>query len=159
MLSIAPVRSAGGAANYFAKDDYYTGEHASEMSEWGGEGASALGLSGDVGKVPFETLLNGALPDGTVVNAHEHRRAGIDLTFSMPKSASVLAYVAGDERLLTAHRTAVRQTMTWWKRPSPRRAPTITIAMAMRCAPAILSMRCSSTTRAASSIRRRISMS
>ncbi len=113
MLSIAPVRSAGGAASYFAKDDYYTGEHASEMSAWGGEGASALGLSGDVGKASFETLLNGALPDGTIVNAHEHRRAGIDLTFSMPKSASVLAYVAGDERLLAAHRTAVRQTMTW----------------------------------------------
>lgn len=116
MLSVAPVRSAGGAASYFAKDDYYTGEHASEMSEWGGEGASALGLSGDVGKVPFETLLNGALPDGTIVNAHEHRRAGIDLTFSMPKSASVLAYVAGDERLLAAHRTAVRQTMAWVER-------------------------------------------
>lgn len=113
MLSVAPVRSAGGAASYFAKDDFYTGEHASEMSEWGGEGASALGLSGEVGQGAFETLLNGALPDGTVVNAHEHRRAGIDLTFSMPKSASVLAYVAGDERLLAAHRTAVRQTMAW----------------------------------------------
>jgi conjugative relaxase-like TrwC/TraI family protein len=31
----------------------------------------------------------------------------------MPKSASVLAYVAGDERLLTAHMQAVRQTMGW----------------------------------------------
>lgn len=113
MLSVAPVRSAGGAASYFAKDDYYTGEHASEMSEWGGEGAAALGLDGEVGKATFETLLNGALPDGTVVNAHEHRRAGIDLTFSMPKSASVLAYVAGDQRLLAAHRLAVRQTMAW----------------------------------------------
>lgn len=113
MLSVAPVRSAGGAASYFAKDDYYTGEHASEMSEWGGEGAAALGLEGEVGKAAFETLLNGALPDGSVVNAHEHRRAGIDLTFSMPKSASVLAYVAGDERLLAAHRAAVRQTMAW----------------------------------------------
>jgi conjugative relaxase-like TrwC/TraI family protein len=116
MLSVAPVRSAGGAASYFAKDDYYTGEHASEMSEWGGEGAAALGLAGEVGKATFETLLNGALPDGTVVNAHEHRRAGIDLTFSMPKSASVLAYVAGDERLLAAHRLAVRQTMAWAER-------------------------------------------
>jgi conjugative relaxase-like TrwC/TraI family protein len=31
----------------------------------------------------------------------------------MPKSASVLAYVAGDERLLAAHMQAVRQTMGW----------------------------------------------
>ena len=42
MLSVAPVRSAGGAADYFAKDDYYTGEHASEVSAWGGRGAAEL---------------------------------------------------------------------------------------------------------------------
>jgi hypothetical protein len=35
VLSVASVRSAGGAANYFAKDDYYVGEHASEVSGWG----------------------------------------------------------------------------------------------------------------------------
>jgi hypothetical protein len=38
VLSVASVRSAGGAANYFAKDDYYVGEHASEVSGWGGRG-------------------------------------------------------------------------------------------------------------------------
>ena len=29
MLSIASVKSASGAAQYFAKDDYYTAEHSS----------------------------------------------------------------------------------------------------------------------------------
>jgi hypothetical protein len=48
VLSVASVRSAGGAANYFAKDDYYVGEHASEVSGWGGQGAVELGLSGEV---------------------------------------------------------------------------------------------------------------
>lgn len=116
MLSIAPVRSAGGAADYFAKDDYYTGEHASEVSAWGGRGAAELGLVGEVEKQVFEDLLNGRLPDGEQVGDPERRRAGIDLTFSMPKSASVLAYVAGDERLLDAHLQAVRQTMGWVER-------------------------------------------
>lgn len=113
MLSVASVRSAGGAANYFAKDDYYVGEHASEVSGWGGNGAAELGLSGEVEKKVFEDLLKGRLPDGEQVGDPERRRAGIDLTFSMPKSASVLAYVAGDERLLSAHMQAVRQTMGW----------------------------------------------
>ena len=113
MLSVASVRSAGGAATYFAKDDYYTGEHASEVSGWGGQGATELGLSGEVEKQVFENLLKGKLPDGEQIGDPERRRAGIDLTFSMPKSASVLAYVAGDDRLLAAHMAAVRQTMGW----------------------------------------------
>lgn len=113
MLSVASVRSAGGAANYFAKDDYYVGEHASEVSGWGGRGAAELDLSGEVEKQVFEDLLKGKLPDGEQIGNPERRRAGIDLTFSMPKSASVLAYVAGDERLLAAHMQAVRQTMGW----------------------------------------------
>ena len=113
MLSVAPVRSAGGAASYFAKDDYYVGEHASEVSAWGGAGATELGLAGEVDKAIFENLLKGKLPDGEQVGDPERRRAGLDLTFSMPKSASVLAYVAGDERLLAAHMQSVRETMAW----------------------------------------------
>ena len=113
MLSVASVRSAGGAATYFAKDDYYVGEHASEVSGWGGLGAAEMGLAGEVEKQVFEDILKGKLPDGEQVGDPDRRRAGIDLTFSSPKSVSVLAYVAGDERLLAAHMTAVRQTMGW----------------------------------------------
>jgi conjugative relaxase-like TrwC/TraI family protein len=116
MHSVASVRSAAGAANYFAKDDYYTGEHSSEATEWGGKGAEALGLSGEISKQAFEKLLNGKLPDGTEVNQSANRRAGIDLTFSMPKSASIMAYVAGDTRILTAHMAAVKSTMAWVER-------------------------------------------
>ena len=113
MLSVAAVRSASGAANYFAKDDYYTVEGSSEISAWGGKGAETLGLSGEVSKDPFEAILNGVLPSGEGVAQVENRRAGLDLTFSMPKSASVMAYVAGDKRVLAANMTAVRQTMAW----------------------------------------------
>lgn len=34
MLSVASVKSASGAAQYFAKDDYYTAEHSSEATAW-----------------------------------------------------------------------------------------------------------------------------
>ena len=113
MHSIASVGSAGGAAQYFAKDDYYLGEGPGELSEWGGKGAAELGLDGEVKRADFENLLNSILPDGTLVNGAENKSHGLDLTFSLPKSASVLALVAGDSRILEAHRAAVTATMVW----------------------------------------------
>ncbi|MBN8847356.1 MULTISPECIES: MobF family relaxase [unclassified Sphingomonas] len=113
MLSVASVRSASGAASYFAKDDYYTGEQTSEASLWDGAGAASLGLDGEVDAKVFEGILNGVLPDGEAVGQVDNRQAGVDMTFSLPKSASVLAYVAGDQRILAANMTAVRATMRW----------------------------------------------
>lgn len=66
MLSVASVRSAAGSAQYFAKDDYYTAEHSSEATAWGGRGAEALGLRGEVSKEQFERILNGIQPDSTL---------------------------------------------------------------------------------------------
>lgn len=157
MLSIAAVRSAGGAAGYFAKDNYYTLEESSEASSWAGEGSADLGLSGDVGKEGFEKILNGELPDGEKVGQVENRRPGLDMTFSMPKSASVMAYIAGDKRILAAHMEAVKATMSWVERTSPRAAK-ISTGARCRSARVISSMLYSSTTRAARSTRRAISM-
>ena len=113
MLSVASVGSSSGAANYFAKDDYYAGEHASEASAWGGAGSVSLGLTGEVNKETFQNILNGVQPNGDKVGQVENRQSGVDLTFSMSKSASVMAYVGGDERILAAHMTAVQATMKW----------------------------------------------
>lgn len=117
MHSIASVRSAAGAANYFAKDDfsdnYYTADGSSEVSAWGGEGAESLGLTGEVAREDFEKTLSGFLPSGEGVAQVENRRNGIDLTFSVPKSVSVMAYIAGDKRVLTANMAAVQKTMAW----------------------------------------------
>ena len=112
MHSIAAVRSSGGAADYFANDNYYTAQESAEAGVWAGEGARALGLEGTVGRDAFEAILNGHLPDGEKVGQVEGRRLGLDLTFSMPKSASVLALVSGDRRILDAHMAAVRSTMS-----------------------------------------------
>lgn len=39
------------------------------------------------------------------------RRAGYDATFNAPKSVSIQVFLAGDDRLLTAHETAVREAL------------------------------------------------
>ena len=94
MLSVASVRSAGGAAAYFAADNYYTREQG--QGEWFGKGAEALGLSGRIDARQFEAVLRGELPDGSRVGREGIHRAGIDLTFSIPKSWS------GDLRVMKA---------------------------------------------------------
>ena len=121
MLSIATVKSASGAAKYFTKDDYvagdyYTDEKAGDVSVWGGEGSAAAGLTGVVSEEAFAKALHGELPSGEKVDQRQGRRPGYDLTFSAPKSVSVMAYVAGDKRILGpdgAHTKAVQQTMAW----------------------------------------------
>ncbi len=116
MHSIASVRSSGGAANYFAADNYYTLDENAEAGVWGGKGADAAGLSGPVEKEAFEKVLNGELPSGEKVGQVENRRLGIDMTFSMPKSASILSLVSGDKRILDANMRAVVKTMQYAER-------------------------------------------
>ena len=112
-VSIGAVHSAGGAATYFASDNYYTAEQAEMTSGWAGEGAKLAGLEGTVEAAVFEKVLNGQLPNGHQVGDPETRDHGRDFTFSMPKSASLLAYVSGDKRILAAHMEAVKETMAW----------------------------------------------
>ena len=114
MLSVANVRTAGGAANYFAADNYYTRADADRSGEWLGKGAQKLGLEGQVEARQFEAVLKGLLPDGSRVGSDNRvHRAGTDLTFSMPKSWSLLALVGGDKRILDAYAAAVRETLAW----------------------------------------------
>lgn len=112
MHSIAAVSSASGAASYFTNDNYYTEDNA-EPGVWHGEGAARLGLTGDVDKDTFENLLNGILPNGEQVGDAKNRRLGLDLTFSAPKSVSIMALVAGDTRLIEAHKEAVKATLAY----------------------------------------------
>lgn len=112
MLSLAPV-SAHQGQTYYAQENYYTQNRTVENSQWQGIGAQRLGLRGNIAAREFQTLLEGFAPrskqklngDGDT-SAAEHR-AGIDLTFSAPKSVSLAAFVGHDERLEVAHRQAV----------------------------------------------------
>jgi len=107
------------AASYYEADDYYTGD-AKAPSRWHGQGAGALGLSGEVDPDTFAKMLRGELPGGTVLgttrNGVREHKLGWDLTFSAPKSVSVLALVAGDRRLLDAHNRAVARALDYAER-------------------------------------------
>lgn len=108
MMSIGSI--AGGGAGYYAdKDNYYFLGNLD--SRWMGEGAKALGLEGNVNEQVLDALIAGRLPNGeslerieSGINTH---RSGYDLTFSAPKSVSIMVVVNGDERLLAAHNLAV----------------------------------------------------
>ena len=114
MLSVANVRSPSAAASYFAADNYYTGADADRSGTWVGEGAERLGLEGRVNAEQFDALLRGELPGGIQVgNAGQAHRPGTDLTFSLPKSWSLLALVGGDQRIIDAYREAVIETLRW----------------------------------------------
>jgi len=105
MLSVANVRSAGGAASYFAHDNYYAKADADRSGVWLGKGAERLGLTGAVEARAFEAILRGELPGGGRIGREgAAHRAGTDLTFSLPKSWSLLALVGKDERIIAAYR-------------------------------------------------------
>ncbi|EOT9504443.1 conjugal transfer pilus acetylase TraX [Escherichia coli] len=110
MMSIAQVRSAGSAGNYYTdKDNYYV---LGSMGErWAGRGAEQLELQGSVDKDVFTRLLEGRLPDGAdlsrMQDGSNKHRPGYDLTFSAPKSVSMMAMLGGDKRLIEAHNQAV----------------------------------------------------
>jgi conjugative relaxase-like TrwC/TraI family protein len=114
MLSVANVRSASAAASYFAADNYYARADADRSGQWLGKGADLLGLKGEVETAAFDALLRGELPDGSSVgNPGQKHRAGTDLTFSLPKSWSLLALVGKDQRIIEAYREAVIETLAW----------------------------------------------
>lgn len=112
---MAALSGAGAAAGYYTKDNYYTAADASETSQWEGQGAAEAGLSGNVGIDDFKSILEGRLPDGSAIPTGRNgvHTAGMDMTFSAPKSVSLLAYIGGDQRLLAANLSAVKSTLAY----------------------------------------------
>lgn len=122
MISMNNVASPSKALHYFNKDNYYTQDEGLEKSEWFGQGAVELGLSGQIKRQDFFDILSGKV-DGQklgkfVVNEKtgerewEHR-PGTDVTFSAPKSVSLLAEVVGNREVREAHEAAVKKALTY----------------------------------------------
>jgi conjugative relaxase-like TrwC/TraI family protein len=116
VATIFALKSAAAAASYYENDDYYS-EKGDAPSEWFGKGAAQQGLSGDVDRAAFVQALDGITADGeqlgTMREGELQHRAGWDMTFSAPKSVSIMAEVAGDRRLIAAHDTAVRAALSY----------------------------------------------
>ncbi|MEM9098087.1 MAG: MobF family relaxase [Pseudomonadota bacterium] len=115
MLSIGQVSGAGGASRYFTADNYYSSGEFSP-SEWLGQGAEAGGLAGAVEADAFKAVLEGHVPESEQQLGYEkegiwRHQEGWDLTFSAPKSVSLLSLVGGDLRIRDAHDKAVAATI------------------------------------------------
>ena len=110
VASVSALSSASQAASYYEADDYYA-EGGMAPSEWFGEAAEKLGLSGEVDREKFAELLEGRIAGqqlGTTRDGKVEHRPGWDITLSAPKSVSIMAEVAGDKRLIKAHGAAVK---------------------------------------------------
>lgn len=116
MFNVTSLTSAAGTAEYLTQDNYYL-ESGQASSRYVGKGAEALGLTDkSVTSEALTKLLTGELPDGQQVGRVGEHHPGWDATFSAPKSVSVQALVAGDERILTAHDAAVKTALEHYER-------------------------------------------
>ena len=125
MLSIGTL--AAGQQQYYERqvaqghDDYYSGR-GEAPGEWRGSGASSLGLQGPVAAERFNALIAGVNPADPQLEQLLRDRPGApqvaayDLTFSAPKSVSVLFAVADEStsrQLVDAHEAAVTGALAY----------------------------------------------
>jgi conjugative relaxase-like TrwC/TraI family protein len=125
VLSVGKV--GAHSADYYARQvaasaaDYYLG-HGEAAGYWFGAGADRLGLTGEVTEEQLRRLIMGDHP-GSGIRLLDRmpakRRPGFDITFSAPKSASVL-YALGDDAtrraIRGAHDAAVADAMAYLER-------------------------------------------
>jgi conjugative relaxase-like TrwC/TraI family protein len=127
VVSIGKLGGGPGAERYYTdavargQEDYYSGDGEAE-GEWFGAGAQQLGLAGAVDEDDFSALLRGTSPrSGTRLRSEPTARSviGFDITFSAPKSVSVL-YGIAESRIARAtrdaHDEAVRQALGYLER-------------------------------------------
>jgi conjugative relaxase-like TrwC/TraI family protein len=128
MLSLWKLR-VGAESYYLAQvarglDDYYTG-NGEVAGVWAGHAAPGMGLAGEVTGEDLRALLAGLRPgtgltaNGERLRPNRRRVPGFDLTFSVPKSVSVL-WALGDPRVqhdvVESGEAAVAGALGWLER-------------------------------------------
>jgi Ti-type conjugative transfer relaxase TraA len=126
VLSIGKLVS--GAERYYlsvvaaGREEYYTGS-GEAPGVWIGEGAERLGLGGEVEPEHLRMVLEGASPlDGAQLVPRRlaaGRVAGFDLTFSAPKSVSLLYGLGSDDvadAVRSSHDAASRDALRYLER-------------------------------------------
>ena len=125
MLTIRAMSDGKGySARHLEHNDYFA-EGERVTGEWYGRGAAMLELNGAVTPKQFEAIRQGLDPqseeylrvrrsadretsDGRTL---AQGRSLYDFTFSAPKSVSVMAILGEDQRLITAHKSAIAEAL------------------------------------------------
>ncbi len=96
MLRIVAHKSAAAALKYYSevlsRGDYYV-QGQEVVGKWHGQGAKLLGLKGEVTREAFTALVENRHPETgkrLTPRTKVERRVGYDLTFSVPKSVSIM---------------------------------------------------------------------
>lgn len=136
MLRVAKVRAGGHA--YYLEVAGATGTGIEAPGRWMGSGAPPMAMSGRVGADELAAVLAGEHPrTGEVLGTarSQVRVAGFDMTFSAPKSVSLL-HALGDPEVVDAvaagHEEAVRAAMSYVERRAlavRRRGPAAPVAV------------------------------
>jgi len=125
MLSIGKLGK--GQERYYTEkvaegaEDYYSGEGEAE-GQWLGDAAAELGLEGEVDPEQLTAMLTGHNPaTGEPLGLRQVSGSvpGFDLTFSVPKSASLLWALGGPEvaaEVRAAHEAATRAGLAYLQR-------------------------------------------
>ena len=126
MLSIGKL--GHGQADYYLQavgqgiEDYYTGQGDSP-GRWLGTASSEIQLSGQVEADVLRAVLNGNRPDGTGALTRsgqgQNRVPGFDLTFSAPKSVSLMFGLGEPDvsrAVRDAHEAAVEAALDYMER-------------------------------------------
>lgn len=112
MITVGIIRNgANYLSHHLRKNDYWAEGEKAVLGEWIGEGAKALGLSGEVSDKPFEALRQNRNPitgESLTARDHANRVAFFDIQLSAPKDVSVLAMVGGDDRVRVAFVESVK---------------------------------------------------
>ncbi|HTX09849.1 MAG TPA: MobF family relaxase, partial [Solirubrobacteraceae bacterium] len=127
MLTIGKLGASPDQLAYYEQqvadglEDYFSGR-GEAPGRWIGRWATAVGASGRVDRDAFMRAMEGCDPRTGERLKPEHGRtkvAAFDLTFSAPKSVSVLFAIADESvsaALLAAHENAVEEAFAWIER-------------------------------------------
>ena len=100
----------------YAEDNYYTQNQGLTNSQWYGKGAAILSLNGQVSTVEYNNAYQGLDTQGNLLRQRQSGKKynpGRDLTFSAPKSVTLLGLVKEDKAVIEAHDKAVRTTLDY----------------------------------------------
>jgi conjugative relaxase-like TrwC/TraI family protein len=114
MLTISQIKDPRYYGQWTTQDYYNnTGEL---RGLWTGQLAPVLGLFGYIQTQDYQNVIEGFSPDGKkalVRNAGKDHAPGHDLTFSAPKSVSVLQVFDRSGKVLRAHEIAVKSALRY----------------------------------------------